>query len=142
MFRVKQEAGRQAGRPPSSLVSPKRVVGGRGGSRYIEGCWGFPYLEIKKFLGLKVSTFQNFKISKLNAKTLRCVVHAFQNESKFQIFKEPEIICSNDLGCVLNYFEYLYRSKVEIIGSGLHVHFHYDRKSRKARLSDFWKVEV
>ena len=31
----------------SSLVSPKRVVGCRGGSRYVEGCWGFPYLKIQ-----------------------------------------------------------------------------------------------
>ena len=32
-------------------------VGCRGGSRYVEGCWGFPDLEIKKF---KVSWFQSF----------------------------------------------------------------------------------
>ena len=51
--------------------------GCRGGSRYIEGWWGFPYLEIKfigflvfgrlvlKFLGLLVSKFLGFKISKI-----------------------------------------------------------------------------
>ena len=30
------------------------VVGCKGGSRYVEGCWGFPYLKMKKvswFLG-------------------------------------------------------------------------------------------
>ena len=45
--------------PPSSLdrrsaeliVSPKKVVGCRGGSRNVEGCWGFPYLKIEKFVG-------------------------------------------------------------------------------------------
>ena len=27
-------------------------VGCRGGNRYVEGCWGFPYLKIKKkFIG-------------------------------------------------------------------------------------------
>ena len=36
--------------PPSSLMSPKRVVGCRGRSRYVEGCWGFPFLKIKKAL--------------------------------------------------------------------------------------------
>ena len=41
--------------PPSSLVSPKRVVGCRGVSRYIEGCWGFPYLKkVSRFLGFLV----------------------------------------------------------------------------------------
>ena len=35
-------------------MSPKRLVGCRGGSRYVEGCLGFPYLKIKKFLGLLV----------------------------------------------------------------------------------------
>ena len=25
----------------------KKVVGCRGGSRYVEGCWGFPYLKIE-----------------------------------------------------------------------------------------------
>ena len=43
--------------PPSSLddrsteliASPKKVVWYRGGSRYVEGCWGVPHLEIQKF---------------------------------------------------------------------------------------------
>ena len=38
----------------SSLVSPKRVVGCRGGRRYVEGWWGFPYVKMKMFLGLLV----------------------------------------------------------------------------------------
>ena len=41
----------------SSLVSPKRVVGCRVGSRYVEGCWEFPYLKIKRFLGFLVCCF-------------------------------------------------------------------------------------
>ena len=32
-------------------MSPKKVVGCRGGSRHVEGCWGFPYLKIEKFVG-------------------------------------------------------------------------------------------
>ena len=32
--------------PPSSLVSPKSGVRFRGESRYVEGCWGFPYSKI------------------------------------------------------------------------------------------------
>ena len=46
---------------------PKRVVGCRGGSRYDEGCWGFPYLRIKQFLGFKVLKFQSLKVSKFQA---------------------------------------------------------------------------
>ena len=37
------------------------LVGCRGGSRSVEGCWGcLYYLEIKKFLGLLVSWFLDF----------------------------------------------------------------------------------
>ena len=40
----------------------------RGGSRYVEGCWGSPYLKIKRFLGcwflgFLVSWFFGFKDS-------------------------------------------------------------------------------
>ena len=38
--------------PPSSLVFPKRVVGCRGGGRYVEGCWGFQ----------DYSRFQSFQV--------------------------------------------------------------------------------
>ena len=34
------------------IVDIKRMVGCKCGSRYVEGCWGFPYL--KKFLGFLV----------------------------------------------------------------------------------------
>ena len=40
-----------------SLVSPKRVVGCRGGSRYVEVWLGFPYLTMNSFL---VSWFPRF----------------------------------------------------------------------------------
>ena len=41
--------------PPSSLVSRRRVVGCSGGSRYVEGCWGFLDMKINKicFEGLR-----------------------------------------------------------------------------------------
>ena len=32
-------------------------VGCRGGRGYVEGCWGFPYLKIKRFVGLLVFCF-------------------------------------------------------------------------------------
>ena len=31
------------------IVSPKKVVGCRGGSRNVEGCWEFPYLKLPNF---------------------------------------------------------------------------------------------
>ena len=36
------------------------VVGCRDGSRYVEGCWRFTYLKMKKFLGFLVSRFLGF----------------------------------------------------------------------------------
>ena len=36
----------------------RRVVGCRGGNRYVEVCWGFPYL--KKFIGFLISWFLRF----------------------------------------------------------------------------------
>ena len=71
--------------PPCSLVSPKRMVGCRGGSRYVEGVLGFlvswflaflvskllgflvvwflffAFLVSSKFLGFKVSKSQSLK---------------------------------------------------------------------------------
>ena len=94
--------------PPSSLVSPKRVIGCRGGSRQVEGCWGIPCLKIKKLLGLnfqsfefskfqhcqkgsnfhsfgfqflKATTIQNYKF--LNSPKSRCVGHTFPKQSIF-----------------------------------------------------------
>ena len=32
-------------------------------SRYVEGCWGSPYLKINKFLGCKASKFSSFLVS-------------------------------------------------------------------------------
>ena len=62
--------------PPSSLdrrfteliASPKKVVGCRGGSRNVEGCWGTPYLKIKKtqFLNFQFYKFPTFKLSNYN----------------------------------------------------------------------------
>ena len=61
--------------PPCSLVPPKRVVGCTGGSRYVEGCWGFPYLRkligflvvgflVSWFLGFVVCWFLGFLVSR------------------------------------------------------------------------------
>ena len=57
--------------PPSSLCPPRKVVGCMGGNRNVEGCWGFPYLKIKRvswflFYGFLVSKrFYVFKIYSL-----------------------------------------------------------------------------
>ena len=32
-------------------------------NEYVEGCWGFPYLKIKKFLGFLVSRILGFLVS-------------------------------------------------------------------------------
>ena len=29
----------------------------RGGRRYVQGCWGFPYLKIEKFVGFTIHVF-------------------------------------------------------------------------------------
>ena len=61
-------------------------VGCRGGSRYVERCWGFPYLKIKKFLGFLVSGcglrfvcfwFYGFMVSWFR-KLTKLPVHAFR----------------------------------------------------------------
>ena len=44
-------------------MSPKRVVGCRDESRFVEGCWGFPYLKsvsVSCFFGFFVSWFFGF----------------------------------------------------------------------------------
>ena len=43
-----------------TLMSPRRVVWCRGGNRNVEGWWGFPYLNIKKFIGFSLSKFESF----------------------------------------------------------------------------------
>ena len=75
-----------ARRIESSLVSPKRVVGCKGGSRYVEGCWGFPYSEMKSM----ASTFQSFKASKIQ----KIRVSKFQRFKvpNFQSFKTPKLL--------------------------------------------------
>ena len=69
-----------------------RVVGCRGGSRYVEGCWGLPHLKIKmllgflvfgfsvsKLLGFKVIWFLGFNISKLQPSHFtKCPFHVFR----------------------------------------------------------------
>ena len=80
----------------SSLVSPKRVVGCRAGSQYVEVCWGFPYLKIKKCLGFLFVGFLVFgllvlwslgsKVSKFRRMT-KLPFHAFDRYPISKIFK-------------------------------------------------------
>ena len=69
------------------------IVECRDGSRYVEGCWGFHYLEIKKrFLGCSVSWFlvywfQSFLVSKLIVFKVSWSL-GFRI-SKFQRFNDP-----------------------------------------------------
>ena len=46
-------------------MSPKKVVGCSGGSRHVEGCWGFPYLKIEKLANIHFTTLED------HAETLR-----------------------------------------------------------------------
>ena len=56
--------------PPSSLdyrsteliVSPKKVVGCKGGSRYVEGFWGLPYLKIEKLANFHFMLCDRYEI--------------------------------------------------------------------------------
>ena len=43
-------------------VSPKKVVGCRGGSRNVEECWGFPYLKIQKLSIVHFMFFDRYEI--------------------------------------------------------------------------------
>ena len=113
-------------------MSPKRAVGCRGGSRYGEGCWGFPYLkiknigvlgipllEIKSFLvsrlqSFKVSNFQNSKFPKFqsfifqNAEKSICVGHLFPIFSRFPNIRfqgNTHIYFFNALGLFLDWFK-------------------------------------
>ena len=73
--------------PPSSLVSPKRMVCCSGGSRYVEGCWRFPFLEIKKFISFKVPKLKRFKVSKYQSFRVSKVYFSNFQKFEFQIFK-------------------------------------------------------
>ena len=56
--------------PPSSLdyrcteliVSTKKVVGCRGGSRNVEGCWGVHHLKIEKLPNVHLMLFDRYEI--------------------------------------------------------------------------------
>ena len=134
-------------------MSPKRVVGCRGGSRYVEGCCGFPYLKIESFLAskfhcFKVSKFPNvngstFQISKVPkfqcCKLLKvqnyivsnmCGAH-FSNLSKLsnsQTYRNN--MCANYLGIAWTIWSVLVSSKINHIGFGARGHV---RKFRNQR---------
>ena len=59
------------------MVSPKKVVGCKGGSRYVEGCWGFSNFKNFNFPNLKIPnsklpmfSFQHFKCPNVNVPTV------------------------------------------------------------------------
>ena len=61
----------------------------RGGSRYVEGCWGFPYVEMKKvawFLGFLVSCVCCIFVPRFLGFFLRFLAAKFQvfNVSSYQ----------------------------------------------------------
>ena len=43
------------------IVSPKKVVGCRGGSQNVEGYWGFPYLKIEKLANVHFMVFDRYE---------------------------------------------------------------------------------
>ena len=49
-------------RSPELIVSPKDVVGCRGGSRNDEGCWGFPYLKREQLAHFYFTFFDRYEI--------------------------------------------------------------------------------
>ena len=71
---------------------PKRVVGCKGGSRYVEGCWGLLYLKMEKcfgflVLGFLVSCFLvywfiGFKVSKIYQISISCFLIDIDHISK------------------------------------------------------------
>ena len=66
----------------SRFAGVEKMVGCRGGSRYVEGCWRFPYLKIKKrFLGFLLSWFRMF-----------CGVQHFKDLSRFNHRKIPSLL--------------------------------------------------
>ena len=89
--------------PPSSLdrrsteliVSPKKVVGCRGGSRNVEGCWGFPYLKIQKLANCHFIFFDRYEIHIQDFEDFygvlqRCLVQVFEM-SAFQNVNIPKL---------------------------------------------------
>ena len=94
-------------RPPSSLdyrsteliVSPKKLVGCRGGSRYVQRCWGFSSFQIFKCSIFKVPILKcfnclNSQFLKLNTKITKFTISTFQI-SKMQICQIPSFYVSN-----------------------------------------------
>ena len=82
--------------PPISLVSPEKLVGCRGGSRYVEGHWGFPYLHFSNFkcsvcivnLHIFIFYISNFQTSKLSFYQIQLSnLQPFDLSSTFQISK-------------------------------------------------------
>ena len=46
--------------PPTSASYGTTPIWCRGGNRYVEGCWGFRYLKIEKFVGFTKCPFHVF----------------------------------------------------------------------------------
>ena len=57
---------------------PRVCLWVKGGSRYVEGCWGFPYSKSFLVSWFLVSWFLGFKVSKLQRFT-KIPSHAFRN---------------------------------------------------------------
>ena len=81
----------------------KRVVRCRGGSRYVAGCWEFPYLKslfVSSFLGfgLLVSWFQSFLVSIFCLLVSKChgflVSKRFKNNYLSALRAEPATVLS------------------------------------------------
>ena len=106
--RVAQEGGRSGvprSCPPSSLVSPKRVVGCRGGSRYAEGCWGVPRRPYVLYWHSRGSLCALLSISKSHLSFLRfCKFQTsqFSNFQSFKISQFSKFIISNSFAHIVS----------------------------------------
>ena len=102
-----------------AYTTGETVVGRRGGSWYVEGCWGFAYS--KKFigflaswllgywfLGFKVSWFsgfQSFKFSKLYRNSISCSLEdivPMSNIFKNSLDRSSEVVRRSSLPTNLN----------------------------------------
>ena len=113
------------------LVSPKRVVEGRGGSRYVEGVLGFLVswfhsFLVSWFLGLKVSWcqrflvswFRSFKVPKIYQIAISCSLEDIDPISKsFKILLDGSSVFSAPV--FSNMFKHISFPNVETCRSGM-----------------------
>ena len=128
-FQVLRNAGHVKMLSFRDLVKPCQVVRCRGGSRYVEGCWGFRYwkslkvlvqiLKFLKFQSFKVSkspNFKNFKVSKFSLNLQHFKVSKFQ---RFKVWKLRSFEIAKLQSSVISYFQKYVLSFENVCGAPL-----------------------